>query len=145
MAECHKCEHGADVADGKYRRIPFDETPCAACVLSESPGSVIEFDPERDAGELSDGLQASEEMIPVDVLRCFVVSLLELRPELRDVVCWRFSGLMYKEIAEIQGVTTAAVEARHRRAMKIWPELEKMFVEKVVKHRRRLEKKRGKG
>ncbi len=143
--ECHNCEHAADVAAGKYRRVPYEQTPCAVCELKESFPSSIEFDPEREAGEVSSGRPGEEELIPVDVLRSLVVGLLELPPELRDVVCWRFAGMQYKDIAEIQGVTMAAVEARHRRAMRMWPELERMFPEKVVKHRRRLEKAHGKG
>ncbi len=124
--------------------VAYEQTPCAKCEMKESVPSSMEFDPERDAGEVSSGRPGAEELIPVEVLRSLVVGLLELPPELRDVVCWRFAGMQYKEIAEIQGVTMAAAEARHRRAMRIWPELERMFPEKVVKHRRRLEKAHGK-
>ena len=73
----------------------------------------------------------------MSVLNEVVERLLILPPVLRDVVCWRFAGMKYRDIAVLQNVTMAAVEARHRRAMKGWPELKAMFQEKLVKQSKR--------
>ena len=73
----------------------------------------------------------------MSVLKEVVERLLILPPVLRDVVCWRFAGMKYRDLAVLQNVTMAAVEARHRRAMKGWPELKAMFQEKLVKQSKR--------
>ena len=43
----------------------------------------------------------------------------------------------YRDIAVLQGVTVAAVEKRHWKAMKKWPALRAMFAMKVAKHGKR--------
>lgn len=42
--ECHKCEHQADVAAGKFHDVVFEETPCSQCQLKETSLYTIEFD-----------------------------------------------------------------------------------------------------
>jgi DNA-directed RNA polymerase specialized sigma24 family protein len=140
--ECHKCQHGKDVAAGKYRGVPFAETPCARCELKENASFAIEFDPERDAGDLSVDPGNMGGVDVVAALAPLLVGLLRLPSELRDVICWRYMGMMYRDIALVQGVTVAAVEARHRRAMAMWPELRRLFPEKVAKQARRRKGKR---
>ena len=77
------------------------------------------------------------------VMQEIMVGLLKLKPELRDVVAWRYAGMKYDDIALVQGVTRACVEKRHRRAMELWPALKSLFPRKVGKqlvrkpHRRR--------
>ena len=47
--ECHRCEHEADVKAGKFRGVPFDQTPCGHCELRDQSGYVLEYDEERGA------------------------------------------------------------------------------------------------
>ena len=77
------------------------------------------------------------EVMPVDILADVVKGLLTLSPEQRDVVCLRYAGLRYREIAELQGSTVAAVEIRHKRALKKWPALQAVFSGKARKQETR--------
>lgn len=60
-----------------------------------------------------------------------------LPQELRDVVCWWFVGLSYPWIARKQGITTAGAEARHERAMRLFPELRQLFFLKTSRQKMR--------
>jgi DNA-directed RNA polymerase specialized sigma24 family protein len=110
-------------------------------------GFAVEYDDDRaveSSAHCTASLEAwkrpeekEEKMLPLDVMRSAMTGLMTLKPELRDVVCWRYLGLTYPEIAERQGVTVACVEKRHRRAMEIWPALKELFPEKVAKKKRR--------
>jgi hypothetical protein len=141
--ECHKCQERKAIEAGKYAQMNFEDTPCAKCQLNENSAFTLEFDAERGNAvyrgpQTSDPkLQADEALVPMSVLNEVVERLLILPPVLRDVVCWRFAGMKYRDIAVLQNVTMAAVEARHRRAMKGWPELKAMFQEKLVKQSKR--------
>ncbi|MCC5849946.1 MAG: hypothetical protein JJU29_17810 [Verrucomicrobia bacterium] len=125
--------------------MPWDEVPCANCKLATG-GFAVEYDEDR-LEETWDGTQARgvsvpedddlAQDLPIEVMREFVVGLLTLPSELRDVVAMRFRGMKYDDIADIQGVTMACVEKRHRRAMEIWPALREMFPEKIAKKKRR--------
>jgi len=141
--ECHKCQERKAIEAGKYAQMDFEDTPCAKCQLKENSAFTLEFDAER-GNALYRGPQTSdpkpqtdEALVPMSVLNEVVERLLILPPVLRDVVCWRFAGMKYRDIAVLQNVTMAAVEARHRRAMKGWPELKAMFQEKLVKQSKR--------
>jgi DNA-directed RNA polymerase specialized sigma24 family protein len=79
----------------------------------------------------------AEERLPLSVMSEAIAQLLAMPPRVRDVVCWRFAGMKYREIAQAQGATLRAVEVRHRRAMKKWPALRAMFAEKSAKQKRR--------
>ena len=59
--------------------------------------------------------------------------------DFRDVVCLRFIGLTYPEIAVKQGITSAGAEARHERAMRLFPELRELFILKTARHNKRCE------
>jgi DNA-directed RNA polymerase specialized sigma24 family protein len=105
----------------------------------------MEVDPDRpvyvvgkDAGvettvPCPDDVETVEIKLPLDVLEELVSRLLTLPQELRDVVCWRFMGLEYKEIARKQKLTTAGAEARHDRAMQLFPELRQLFIVKTAR------------
>jgi len=98
-------------------------------------GFAIEFDEERVQGADHDdhGEREPEDRLPVSVMREVVIGLLKLKPELRDVVAWRFAGIRYSDIALAQGVTQACAEKRHRRALELWPALRALFPRKVAK------------
>ena len=150
--ECHRCPHREDMAAGKYANTAFAETPCAQCELREVSLRTLAVDPERPAfvpgqNGAADGtcemvpfpgeVVAPEAKLPVDVMEEFVVRLLELPQDVRDVVCWRFVGLDYREIAQKQQITTAGAEARHRRAMRQFPELRQLFTVKTARRKTR--------
>jgi DNA-directed RNA polymerase specialized sigma24 family protein len=78
-----------------------------------------------------------ETKMPVGVMEELVARLLSLPQELRDVVCWRFTGLTYPEIARVQRITTAGAEARHERAMRLFPELRELFIVKTARQKMR--------
>lgn len=149
--ECHKCPERAAVESGNFKRVAFDETPCAKCELKESSERTMEYVQEResrsrnsefrmeDAGPQVAGLRAQveEEQLPLSVMNELVVRLMSMSPESRDVVCWRFSGMSFREIAAAQGITVAGAEVRLWRAMEKWPELRALFATKLARHGRR--------
>ena len=157
MAECHKCPHRQEIDAGKYAKTPFRRTPCGKCELRECSLRTMAVDPDRPVfdpgaqrggtapGQAGDGLyvdvpfpeeaEAGEAKLPVGVMEELVSRLLSLPQEVRDVVCWRFVGLEYKEIARKQRTTTAGAEARHRRAMRLFPELRELFILKTARHK----------
>ena len=151
MRGCHSCEHAAGIAEGKFAGKAWEEIPCSTCDVMSGAGFAIEFDEERgedlkaEMGKLKWGREFEQEgredrevnVLPVEVMREVVVGLLKLKPELRDVVAWRFAGVRYDDIALAQGVTRACVEKRHRRALELWPALRALFARKVAKQHRR--------
>ena len=151
--ECHRCPHREDVEAGKYRRVPFEKTPCASCQLVERSEHTIAFDEGRPAKQdapaeefwLPEDPEPEETHLPVSVMSEALAALLSLRPTTRDVVCWRYVGMKYREIALIEGITMAAVELRHRRALRKWPELHALFEEKLAKQKRRKPHRRSYG
>jgi len=131
--------------------MAFEETPCAKCQLTETSEHTIEFDEGIESKSLqaeSDRLQRAakgigfsfdmedtdEGMVPLSVMKEIVFQLLCMTPENRDVLCWRFAGIPYRDIAILQGVTVSAVEKRHWKTLKRWPALRAMFTEKAAKH-----------
>lgn len=143
--ECHRCKDKVDIEAGKFAQVAYDDTPCAKCQLNENSELTMEFHVEMgDARTQDSGLRDQrenaaelEEVLPVSVMSEVVFRLLSMTPETRDVVCWRFAGMSYRDIAVLQGVTVAAVEKRHWKAMKKWPALRAMFAMKLAKHTRR--------
>ena len=159
MRGCHSCEHAAAIAEGKFAGMSWKDIPCSECDVMSGAGFAIEFDEQRGEGLKSrneSGMQAAEtgklkwegsgpsvaeamegrqdeEKLPVSVMQEIVVGLLKLKPELRDVVAWRFAGVRYADIALAQGVTQACAEKRHRRALELWPALRSLFPRKVAK------------
>ena len=148
--ECHKCRYRADVTAGRYAHLEFAQTPCAPCELKDGDSFAIEFNENLSGGAASsrdlrreslvedvpfpDEPDAdSERSVPVSVLWELVVTLLTLPPRSRDVVCWRYAGYKYREIALVQHVTTTAVELRHRKALKRFPLLRCLFPSKAGK------------
>ena len=152
--QCHRCEHREAVEAGKYAGMPFEKTPCAKCELREVSLRTMAVDPERPAYVVGGNagveptcnmvpfpeeaeMEAADAKLPVDVLEELVARLLTLPQELRDVVCWRFMGMEYKEIAKKQRITTAGAEARHDRAMRLFPELRQLFILKTSRQKMR--------
>ena len=154
--DCHRCPYREKIEAGEFAQAAFDETPCAKCELMENSDRTMEFDQERagkgsafrvqesafrmgnDRPQTSDIRHLTEEeQLPLSLMNEVVFRLLSMTPETRDVLCWRFAGMPYRDIAVLQGVTVAAVEKRHWKAMKKWPALRAMFAMKVAKHGKR--------
>ena len=157
--ECHRCRHHGDVVAGRYAKTAFRLTPCGKCELREVSLRTMEVDPERPVyvpgvvlpgttpGQADCGFhvdvpfpeeaEVAVAKLPVNVMEEFVGRLLTLPQDVRDVVCWRFAGLTYPEIAQKQRITSAGAEARHRRAIRLFPELRQLFILKTRRHGRR--------
>ena len=159
--ECHKCLEREKIENGEFAQVAYSDTPCAKCELKENSDLTMEYVQEREsriqnppsyaeakAGMVSrmgnDGSQISdfrpqteEELLPLSVMNELVVRLMSMPTESRDVVCWRFSGMSFRDIAAVQGVTLAGAEARLWRALKKWPELRALFATKLARHGRR--------
>ena len=146
---CHKCEHAAAVAAGKYRNVPWDRTPCAACGLRETSLGTLPVDEDPFGTACGDGGvsvaagsaewsgHGEAETLPVSVMGSVVRGLLSLPPRARDTVCLRYQGRTYREIAELLGSTVSAVEMQHWRAMRAWPDLRALFPAKAKRQARR--------
>jgi hypothetical protein len=152
MTECHKCEHREKVEAGRYAKTPFKRTPCGKCELKEVSLRTMEVDlnrpafvpgadgPKEPTYEMEFCIEPEgEEKLPVGILEELVARLLSLPRDLRDVVCWRFVGMEYKEIAWRQQITASGAERRHERAMRLFPELRELFLLKTVRRRMREE------
>jgi len=158
--ECHKCPFREKLEAGEYAQVQYDETPCAKCELNEYSDRTIEFDADREpksqepsaSGTTADMVSSfqsaeyfrdasesgqEEEQLPLSLMNELVFRLLSMPPDTRDVLCWRFAGIPYRDIAVLQGVTVSAIEKRHWKAMKKWPALRAMFAMKVAKQSRR--------
>ena len=140
---CHACQYSEGILRGDYDGVPWGTMPCATCKLSEDTFYSIHLDHDHPPLKIDDPayertkstVPLAEEM-PVDVLSKFVEALMELPPEQRDVVAWRFQGLRYKDIAERQGTSIQLADMRHKIAMRDFPILRALFPEKTAKRRR---------
>jgi DNA-directed RNA polymerase specialized sigma24 family protein len=135
--KCHNCPHSKKVESGAFKNMAFADMPCAACELSEFPEPAI---PLNDEVLLQPAAAAPEEPehSAFDAIAHIITTILLMPPVLRDVICWRYAGFKYQDIALLQNCTAAAVEARHRRAFNQWPELKALFALKMAKQKRRL-------
>ena len=139
MKGCHSCETAVEIANGKYRDVPWKDLPCASCEVMTGQSYAVEYDENRPSDETMDhgpstiDRDGKQELVSFDSMVDAMVAFLKLRPEVRDIVGWRYVGMTYPDIAAIQGVTAACVEKRHRRAMEAWPALQALFPVKVAK------------
>lgn len=162
--ECHRCPNRMKIENGEFAQVAYSETPCAKCELKENSDLTMEYIPDMESGienppsfakassfaeATADktagmevrmgniGPQTEEKLLPLSVMNELVVRLMSMPTEIRDVVCWRFTGMSFVDIAAVQGVTMAGAEARLWRALKKWPELRALFATKLARHGRR--------
>jgi len=161
--ECHRCEHQVAVKAGMYRGVDFAQTPCGKCELRDRTGYDLAYDEGRGAADDDRGLPAAaprpaqltleetstrdvpfpeeeiadDPVVPMSVMSDVIWRLLSMPPGMRDVICWRYAGRSYREIGRMLGMSMAAAEACHRRALTAWPALRVLFSEKVTKQVRR--------
>ena len=149
--ECHRCPNRMKIENGEFAQVAYSYTPCAKCELKENSELTMEYIPDMESGienpvvgmgnagpQTSDCRpRTNEELLPLSVMNELVVRLMSMPTEIRDVVCWRFTGMSFVDIAAVQGVTMAGAEARLWRALKKWPELRALFATKLARHGRR--------
>ncbi len=141
--QCHRCRHNADVQGGRFKGVPFEETPCARCRLRHDSSHVLPFKPEVVAGEMGTVRQDEDGKYPAWVMAECVRGLLGLTPEMRDAVCWRGAGFTLAEIATKQGVSVTLVDKRLRRAGEQWPAVKALFARRALLSARRQRRKQG--
>ena len=139
MNGCHACEHAAAIAAREFENMAWEEIPCATCKIMAGADLPKQLEEWRESLSVCEEFpeEEPEEVLPVAVMREAMVGFLSLKPELRDVVAWRYAGMKYDDIGEAQGVSGRCAEGRHRRAMALWPVLRAMFPEKCAKQERR--------
>jgi hypothetical protein len=145
--QCHSCPHSAAIRRGDFNSKPWNELPCATCKLGEDTFFSIPLDEEHPpASAIGSQVSAPSDSVPASAVEQMVFgtlveffdSLLSLPSEQRDIVAWRFQGLTYWQIADLQGTSSQLAEMRHKLALKKCPVLKKLFPEKIAKRRRRL-------
>jgi hypothetical protein len=78
--------------------MAFADTPCAACELSEFPEPAIPLNDEvllQPAAVEPDEPEHSA----FDAIAHIITTILLMPPVLRDVICWRYAGFKYQDIA----------------------------------------------
>lgn len=138
--QCHRCRNQAEVRDGKYRDVAFENTPCGKCKWRQTNSEyTLEYDDEITPASALDALlptaRTRRDALPVSVLIEAMRVLLRLRPVTRDVVLMRARGMTYAAIAHVVGTSVAAVEMRHVRALRNAPVLGALFRAKAAKDR----------
>lgn len=155
--ECHKCKWAANIKVWEHGGVPFEQTPCAKCSLDERSGWTMAFEERRDksreqVGDDGDGraddesavsvheesaadgvTSDAEDLLPVSVLADALRLLLSLPKDALEIVQYRHAGLPYALIAEMLGVTEAAVCLRHARLMRRYEVLRELFPDKAKK------------
>ena len=143
--ECHKCPDRKAVAAGQYSAVSFAESPCGRCALVESSAGTREYKDQiainasnkEDPSVKEEQTPVNEHLVPESVVLSLVSGILSLPPETLTVLALRWQGRKYREIAKMQGISTAGVELCHKRAMKRWPMLGHLFPRKLSKQGRR--------
>ena len=142
--QCHKCRWRRRIERGEFRGVPWERTPCSRCKLVESSAGTLPFNDALPAPEArraeDDGL-----LLPVAVMAEAMHALLSIPPATLRIVYLRYQGRRYREIGRVLGVSAAAVEMRHWRAMQRWPILKEVFPAKEARRARRGSRQGGGG
>ena len=149
--KCSKCQHTAEIEAGKFSNAPWEETPCSKCDFRDG-GFTIAYDenrlPEPEVGYSGADVTFTDEselMLPISVLSDAMHALLSIPPATLRIVYLRYQGRRYREIGRVLGVSAAAVEMRHWRAMQRWPILKEVFPAKEARRARRGSRQGGGG
>lgn len=130
---CHKCPHAEEA---KWRRVKWEETPCAACRLAEvgraaghGRGLSLEHVPERELVAVAQPAEAEEEYPVVFLatdprevvsrIRRFVRAILAAT---LDELQWIQDALRQTPPAEVaarDGITSDRARARRARALRM--------------------------
>ena len=137
---CHECEHSAQIQRGVFAHIPWEKTPCAACMagkdgravesLEQGHGRILPYNDalgtflstvatgERDARDDGGWQDAMEH------LRAFCVGLAGASALQRRILVLRLEGLTTTEIA-------AQLRRSKQSVVGIWKRLEQRCFAKV--------------
>lgn len=127
MPNCHSCKTSDEIKQGLYRDTPWEQVPCSTCKHFDKCNSA---DAQEQIPEGRDEeADAAQDLLPIALMQSFVAGILSLPPHLRDVVCYRYKGLSYKRIADIQHITRRAVLYRFTKAIELWPDLKDLFLQ----------------
>lgn len=134
---CHKCPHAGEEMDRIWKRRRWEDTPCAACALSEDGraaghgrGLSLEHVPPRELLEHGaeewprrdpfEWLKAEDPREVVRRLCAFFRAWIAASDDelrwLRDYVAW---NLAPEEVARRDGITAKAAGARRGRVMRM--------------------------
>ena len=145
--ECHRCEHS-----GKFRGVPFADTPCASCRLTDghlraggetdehvaalgaaypfkrrgAPRLPVAYPFRPVCGAEGPGEETLASEMPVRVLADAVKDILSLTPDSFRLLQGRFRGETCPEIAARLGIGEFAMRSRLKRIFRQIPELEKL-------------------
>lgn len=145
MSECHNCPVSSDIRAGKYKGVPWEQTPCADCKLSDEPkhkGKSHVYLESSGAVDNDESLRAHREkkseqlkrerfdlLYPVfqDGLR-LLLQLACDAPESFRIIAFRivYSTEPLKTVATQLGITVQAAHSRLRRVLAKWPELQRV-------------------
>lgn len=156
---CSQCEWYEKVKLGEFKDVPWDDVPCSRCELKEFSNHTIEYkenigaddddgDDAKVPGRINPGgprrpdVQEAEVKLPVSLLADTLRLFLALPRDALDVLHMRYGGLPYKDIGEKLGVTSAAVEVRHKRLLAEIPALKELYPRKAKKADARRQRRR---
>ena len=144
--ECHKCEHRAAIAAGKFRGVPFEQTPCAKCSPDTGPTYPMEFNEKfSPEGVASDAPSVPETafpeealpepeppvalsmLYPVGAFLDVVMALFALSDTDLAVLRLKYRQLSHEQVAVRLGLTERAVEGRFMRVLLRYPVLSALF------------------
>ena len=126
---CHKCPHAADVAAGKFSDMEFSKTPCFGCrgepeLIRSVP--LLPSDAARSTEADADAPSVARRLTLSGVV-VFLVKLMALDSELRDILLWRFLGLSFEEIGARLGTTAVAAHLRLQTAIRRMPDAARLL------------------
>jgi len=120
--ECHKCQH-----NGKFKGVPYEETPCATCQLVGRADVVgYEDNIASPCARAFGGEETYSETMPLRVLADFVKLLVKLTPLEYHILQARYKGDTLPEIAAQLGIGRYAAREHFRKLLRKAPVLKKL-------------------
>lgn len=141
--QCHKCPHHEDVSRGKYANVPWEKTPCSACIAGgngcgmshkgRSMQTLLEGQPEVSREREGFSEPSDDNRMLLQDFLSLLIELAELPPRARDVVLLRMindlgrASWTYKRISQRIRISTQAAEQIHRKAIEQSAVLQRIF------------------
>ena len=143
---CSNCEFSTKLEGAAYAGIPYEDTPCARCRLTENSSHTLEYDDERHSPETeepADSEDMGNTLMPVSVLGDALREILTLPPDTLRVLQARYLGRPYAEIGRETGITAQAAEVKVRRLLDKNAYLRHLLPAKARKQEARKRKRRS--
>ena len=147
MPECHSCPVAIDIANGAYRGIPFEQTPCAKCLLAEPSNHgrshiSMQAGGDQTLGEVEAALSAktSDPEYSISALaeatKATLSEFIRMDSKSRDIACWRLlhPAQPLRDYATEHGISIQAVHYRIRLTRRKYPLMRQVL---DYKHRER--------